>query len=70
MRRFAFAMIIGLVQVGVTMFDMTREPDTNPTQNNWVRVDCKRVSGQSELTHFDTINKLVRFGLSHIVVYP
>lgn len=38
----------------------------NPTWNKLVRVDyCKCVSSQNGSTHFDMINKWVRFGLSH-----
>lgn len=50
-------------QLGVAMFDTTHEPDTNPTRNNWVRVDCKCAA-------FDTINKWPRFEFSHKVMYP
>lgn len=39
---------------------------TNPTQHKRVRVDCKSILGQSGSIHFDTINKCVRFRLTHI----
>lgn len=32
----------------MAMFNMTREPDTNLMRNKRLRVDCKRVSGQSD----------------------
>lgn len=32
-----------MLKLGVAMFDTSREPDMNPTQNIKVRVDCKYV---------------------------
>lgn len=58
------------LELGVAMFDITREPNTIQHENKRVRVDPKHVSGQNRSTRFDTINKWVRLGLNQTVLYP